>query len=412
MVSSLYAGFSQVSIGDWVGYRMPGHSARVEPAVEQIDQLKIKAVYFKTATTNVVILLADIVAIDYETEHRINRAVKNLFPEAQIEVVIAATHTHTGPPVFRLGDVSVHEPARSDLVEAGVKAVRIAVREVGLVTKIEVREVPNSFAVNRRLQSHSGVLMQPNFDGPVVRMVTLFSFFKELIDDDSSTGSLLGSLCILPMHPTTLSTSISALSGDVAGALSLTIERRSENTVCLMFQGASGDVRPLITDSDDLFTGGTREDMQAMAHSIAEKLIRKDPAFTLKPRKILYQTRVINFEWTNEQQDSFRDYPSEQTISMITFNNDAAIVFVPGEPFADLSLSIQAQSAYPCTALVGHCNSTVGYIPSATAFDEGGYEVEEAYSFYGFPGPLHRDSGNRLVETVVKILNDSVKLGL
>jgi hypothetical protein len=53
----------------------------------------------------------------------------------------------------------------------------------------------------------------------------------------------------------------------------------------------------------------------------------------------------------------------------------AAIVFIPGEPFAETALAIRQASVFELTAVVGFSEETIGYIPTNQAFVEGGYEA-------------------------------------
>ncbi len=52
-----------------------------------------------------------------------------------------------------------------------------------------------------------------------------------------------------------------------------------------------------------------------------------------------------------------------------------ALVALPGEIFVELGLAIKAASPFPTTAIVGLANDQVGYVPTAAAFGQGGYET-------------------------------------
>ncbi len=61
---------------------------------------------------------------------------------------------------------------------------------------------------------------------------------------------------------------------------------------------------------------------------------------------------------------------------------DWALVGLPGELFVEYALNIDARSPFQETAVMAYTNGVPGYIPTADAFAEGGYEVEGAYRFY------------------------------
>jgi hypothetical protein len=52
-----------------------------------------------------------------------------------------------------------------------------------------------------------------------------------------------------------------------------------------------------------------------------------------------------------------------------------AIVFLPGEPFVETALEIERRSPFQHTIVTGYSENSIGYIPTKTAFQLGGYEV-------------------------------------
>ena len=61
------------------------------------------------------------------------------------------------------------------------------------------------------------------------------------------------------------------------------------------------------------------------------------------------------------------------------------LVGVGGELFAAIGKRIQKLVGEPCL-VVGYANGNAGYLPTREAFEEGGYEVEEAGHLYGLFG--------------------------
>ncbi len=54
---------------------------------------------------------------------------------------------------------------------------------------------------------------------------------------------------------------------------------------------------------------------------------------------------------------------------------DAAMVFLPGEPFVEIALAIRKASPFPFTAVMAYSEDYIGYIPTDRAFENGGYET-------------------------------------
>jgi hypothetical protein len=78
---------------------------------------------------------------------------------------------------------------------------------------------------------------------------------------------------------------------------------------------------------------------------------------------------------------------------------DVGIVAFPGEAFVEMGLEIKAQSPFPLTFVIDLSNGYIGYIPTVSAFDMGGYETWRARS-----SPLARGAAPILVTTALDLL--------
>ena len=43
----------------------------------------------------------------------------------------------------------------------------------------------------------------------------------------------------------------------------------------------------------------------------------------------------------------------------------------------------ETESPFDRTIALGYCNGCIGYVPTADAYPDGGYEVEQAFKYYG-----------------------------
>ncbi len=67
--------------------------------------------------------------------------------------------------------------------------------------------------------------------------------------------------------------------------------------------------------------------------------------------------------------------------------NELAIVAIPGELFVEIGMGIKARSPLPFTFVSGYSNGIFFYIPTAAAFQSGGYEIESYRNYQQPAGP-------------------------
>jgi hypothetical protein len=49
----------------------------------------------------------------------------------------------------------------------------------------------------------------------------------------------------------------------------------------------------------------------------------------------------------------------------------------------------------------------VGYVPDRAAMEKGGYEVDDAWRFYGHPAPFDPTSEQRIIETLKALIDQT-----
>lgn len=76
---------------------------------------------------------------------------------------------------------------------------------------------------------------------------------------------------------------------------------------------------------------------------------------------------------------------------------DACFAAFPGETFVEFGLKVRKSSPFPATFTVGLANDAAGYIPTAEAFELGGYETWRAKSSY-----LEPAAGDRITASLVE----------
>lgn len=75
---------------------------------------------------------------------------------------------------------------------------------------------------------------------------------------------------------------------------------------------------------------------------------------------------------------------------------DVALVGFAGEPFSELGAQVKARSPFPHTLFSGYTNDYLGYLPTADAYPDRGYEVDTS--------PFRPGAGEQVVEASVALL--------
>jgi hypothetical protein len=95
--------------------------------------------------------------------------------------------------------------------------------------------------------------------------------------------------------------------------------------------------------------------------------------------------------------------PLKVEVQVISLGDDLAWVSLPGEIFVELGLQIKRGSPFKQTMIAELANGSIGYVPNRVAYPQGNYEVVSARCAAG--------SGEKLVDSAVKQLRAQFKEG-
>jgi neutral ceramidase len=132
----------------------------------------------------------------------------------------------------------------------------------------------------------------------------------------------------------------------------------------------------------------TAEDLEASRATVT-RLIGKD-----KSPVFLEQVRAFKVLDVEARQGE----PIEVEVQVVALGDTIAWVSLPGEIFVELGLAIKQDSPYPHTIIAELANGAIGYIPSRRAYAQGNYEVVSARCAEG--------SGEILVYAAVTLLKE------
>jgi neutral ceramidase len=411
------AGAATVVVEVPVGTPMTGYAARLSPSTGVHDPLTVRAL----VVDDVGIVVVDCCALRKTTcgELRATR------PAGIVDVVVAATHTHSGPGLTP-GGLGAFAPDVLHAVEAAFVEALTTARHARTPVTVRYGERRGvGVGCNRR---HDDVVIDP----PV-----------QVVAFDGAYGTV-ATLVTYPMHPVVLSAATTEISADYVGPLRDAVEAALPSSVCLFLQGCAGDVNDARHSPEGDFSAaltprrdfaaaaatgetvaGAALDALRISASVAPgratmvtatvplDITALDPvqvaadretwgglAATLPPeRSALYAAWA---SWA----DHWLQQPPEPSrwlgrVGLLRLG-DLRIATLPGEPFLAVADRVRAGLGEHAIVL-GYCDGVSGYLPTVDEYAHGGYEVEDAHRYYGMPGPYAPCSAERLADAVISL---------
>ncbi|MFP4058429.1 MAG: neutral/alkaline non-lysosomal ceramidase N-terminal domain-containing protein [Candidatus Brocadiia bacterium] len=413
----LHAGIAVADITPPLGYRMSGYfHERLATGVR--NPLHAKALVLRQGEQRAALVFCDLIGLPLQLTTQVRREAseKTGIPEANI--LVAATHTHTGPLYCgalrqHFHDLAVAEhgsdprekvdyPAQlaGNLVEAIAQA-NDALRAVRLEAGTTKQE---GLAFNRRFHMDDGsVRFNPGVGNPhIVRAAgPTDPQVGILLFRDAADGQPLAVLVNFALHLDTVGGTEYA--ADYPYFLERALrEKLGEDLVVLFGTGTCGDINHIdVTKKERLATETIGTTLAATVAETVPELspvepptlaVRSEtvhaPLQTYSDEQLAQARRDIHKVGTRELSflDQVRAYKvlalaqrGGETIPLETqvfrFGKEVALVGLPGEVFVELGLAIQRDSPFATTLVVELCNDAPGYIPTAKAFAEGSYET-------------------------------------
>lgn len=431
-MGTLRAAAGVVNITPPAGTWMTGFALRIEPAVGVHDPLLARALLLEAGTTRLLIVSCDLLGLAPGTVAEVRRAIAARGVAPAGNILLACTHTHSGPACMPMRGVLGHVN-EAWLAEALQKVVALA-------ADLPARLSP------ARLAHASTTVGQIGYN----RQDGAHPVDEELIalTVESPDGAPIATVVNYATHPVVLGPSNRLFSGDFPGAATRHLERLSGG-VGLFLQGACGDVDPVIY-RDRGWGMGTFADVeeiglrlaQAAAVALAaaprtadvglaaaseEVVLPLDPPPALEAlaawvavweaERERKQARgdqagalatAAMLQWAAELRRAVKNGQVPRALSAEVFVagvNDVRLVGLPFEAYTDIGLEIK-ESLRPLRGLfVSYANGLYGYCATRWAKDQGGYGPDTACRWFG--GMLTA-VGYGAAETLV---NRSVALG-
>jgi hypothetical protein len=407
----MFAGVSKIDITPRGNIWMDG-MLRVHPAEGVHDRLYARALVLGNnadVRQAFALVSVDVCVLGDETARAVRQGAEARTGIPASHIVVAATHTHSGPSTDGL--LALREETYVRELTAGL--ITLIQDAAGNLQRVELGVASGreeTISHYRRLLADDGhVVMNwepyppEHIVGPLGTADPEVGVVKVVAADaPGEPGRVLAVLFNHTGHPNVLSGDNYLFSADYPGLAAQLLEEEFGGTA-LFFNGALGSVD--IDGLRDRDWEGLDRTGRALARSVSEAARTINPADSLAIRggRSIYALpgrRITDEEWRWAQDilaqtqgqvaaiadgvgDDYvaalyhrlheagpTDLPMEQICLAFA---DCALLTFPGELYTEIGQYIKAHSPFKRTLIIGLANGYVGYIPTAKAIAEGGY---------------------------------------
>ena len=368
------------------------------------DRLWVRATAFRCGDAAALWATADVLCVDSALRAQVLDRLADTGVPAD-NVVLSATHTHTAASVVDFHGREPTPPAyKAWLADRFADACREAL-ERAAPAMLRTGQARVDFSVNRR---EAGRMMQVNdIAAPT-----------GLVDDVARVACLTGDagrslLVNYAAHSLTMIERVPQISSDFPGRMAQRLE--AEPGVCFaqFLQGCTGNINVKIH--------GDEAEANRVGHGLAEAALAcLGSAPEQEVTDLRMAARRVRLPWADiptetearETLDAVRaegepsGYPAQrkrdwaeqvyrevlkgqpqpyaEVLVQAMRLGDTVFVALPGEVFVEIGAGVRAGVDAPNVFVVAYANNCeVGYIPTAAAFGQGGYEVDTAPYYYG-----------------------------
>jgi len=278
-LSTIKIGVSSKTITPPIGIPMAGFSGRTEVSQGVHDDLYGKILLIENKEKRAALITLDIIGLNRSEMNRLREIIGKHVGTPPSNVMIACSHTHSGPAVKPNPTSSLSIKQQKRLIDDWLRDLRSKMREIAeeasdnlVEAKIKYgKSSVTGLSYNRRKITPEGACMlimkTSEMRNAVREQYKSWGMPPELIEERAVPGipegpidpelqvlrfetlnnDPIGILINFSCHPVTLGPDNLLISADYPGYLRLLVEE-AENTSVFFTQGASGNIRPFYSE--------------------------------------------------------------------------------------------------------------------------------------------------------------------
>ncbi len=424
----LRGGCSKVNITPPLGIPLIG--SKGQPSDDILDELYAKALVLNDGNTTIAIVSADLLYTPLEEiTNPVRETIKEKTGIPEQNVLICATHTHSGPEVFtrsKLGPDKEVPASKIDqnylqtLIRKMADTVVIAHKNMQEVKIGAAKGHIPEIVYNRRPKTPDGsvrmaftlgpevIATQKIKHGPDGSVQVTFDYTHEEaqldfgpIDPDvcvlrveDMNGGIVGSVVNFGCHPVCIYPYLStAISADYP-AYSTKVVEQMEGGICLFTLGLAGNTVPVVRGIKPREKIGKALGGEALRRLQMVSAAGSDTLKALK-KEIKFPTKKAPSSNGTADDNKTIDYVTTE-IQVLRLG-DIYILGLPGEILVEVGLEIKKRAELENLFIVTVSNDTIGYVCHSQAYDEGGYEP-------GSGTNLAKGAGEIMIKEALKLI--------
>jgi hypothetical protein len=406
------------------GVELSGFVARRQPSTGVHDPLTGYALYLQDGDSRLLWLHADVVAFERSDVWRLKTALQEKHGLAPLEVLVTATHTHSGPAVVDLLRCGAYDAAEAASVLGILEGM--AAQAISHPEPVEAvfAEGSSGLAIHRR----------PSENPHIDPRLPVLGFRR-------ADGTFAAVLALYAMHNVAMGGENTLICADVAGRAARMLSQSVPGAPpVLWLNGACGDLNPPSVGPDfaqmeawgDALAATARAALEAAAPMNDTTLRAAATSLVLAPEPLTADTvdaiaaeqkrRAVPptspahawiIEACHAAMDGWRavvtseDPATRERCSVpvdVQVLSIGEVVFaaIGGEVFSILNDDLRARTGRN-VYVVGYANGDGGYLCPERVYDEGGYEPDGAFIFYG-TNPIPRGAYERVRDAATELI--------
>mgnify|MGYP000703193831 CR=1 FL=1 len=314
------------------------------------------------------------------------------------------THTHSSPELGPPGVYDVLLKGRSDhpwdreylsLVTQALKRGILEAREKLAPARVLSGVGFSRANINRRSRDVDGTIsLGLNPDGVVDTQLGLLR-----IEPAAAGGTPIALVANYAMHGTVLGGRSMLVSGDGPGIVADYVEKKT-GSIMLFVNSAAGNLAPIYSTQESSRGRQLGEFRVLLGDRVLEtnaKLTKPMREFTLGLDEITVETaRREGLGWPPDLAAYAAGDTGVKIPVRILRMGDTVMWGAPVELFCEIAMRVRKESGYRNTFFFGYANGWLGYLPTAVAFQEGGYEPRTS----PFTPRVEKDFGDAVVKAI------------